>query len=62
MSSSYNKIGKLLGWLSFLALFHSTYSTYEHLSYLKAVEKVPNDVPIECSNDSRTFKTHINEE
>ncbi|CAJ0862762.1 7212_t:CDS:2 [Entrophospora sp. SA101] len=51
MSSSYNKIGKLLGWLSFLALFHSTYSTYEHLSYLKAVEKVPNDVPIEvCIN------------
>jgi hypothetical protein len=40
-------IGKILGWIGFITLLHSAYSTYEHLSYLKAVEKVPNDMPIE---------------
>lgn len=42
-------IGKILGWIGFITLIHSTYSTYEHLSYLKAVEKVPNDMPIEIT-------------
>ena len=63
-------IGKILGWIGFITLLHSAYSTYERmflkidlksltrhlslkcylfldLSYLKAVEKVPNDMPIE---------------
>ncbi|CAG8467516.1 10515_t:CDS:2 [Funneliformis mosseae] len=40
-------IGKVLGWISFVTLLHSTYSTYEHLSYLKVVEKVANNMPIE---------------
>ncbi|CAB4390159.1 unnamed protein product [Rhizophagus irregularis] len=41
-------IGKILGWIGFITLIHSTYSTYEHLSYLKAVEKA-NDMPIEIT-------------
>ncbi|CAI2181273.1 7314_t:CDS:2 [Funneliformis geosporum] len=54
-------IGKVLGWISFITLLHSTYSTYEHLSYLKAVEKVANNMPIEYSISSGSFKTYINE-
>ncbi|CAG8478773.1 3888_t:CDS:2 [Diversispora eburnea] len=42
-------LGKFLGWFGFLTLFHSAYSTYEHLSYLKAVEKIPNEMPIEIT-------------
>ncbi|CAG8696329.1 28497_t:CDS:2 [Dentiscutata erythropus] len=43
------KVGKILGWIGFLLLFHSAYSTYEHLSYLKAVDKIPNYMPIEIT-------------
>ncbi|KAG0234049.1 hypothetical protein BGW42_006915 [Actinomortierella wolfii] len=44
-------LGRLVCLLGFLFLFHSGYSTFEHLSYLKAVDGhesgLPTDITIE---------------
>ncbi|KAI8331445.1 Prefoldin subunit-domain-containing protein [Choanephora cucurbitarum] len=41
--------GKLLGILGALFLAHSAYSTYEHLAYIKAVDEVDAELPIEVT-------------
>ncbi|CAG8492307.1 5232_t:CDS:2 [Ambispora gerdemannii] len=41
--------GRVLCFLGFLIFIHASYSTYEHLSYLKAVEKVERDLPIDIT-------------
>ncbi|KAG0168638.1 hypothetical protein DFQ28_006433 [Apophysomyces sp. BC1034] len=43
---SCQQFGKVLGLLGAIFLAHSAYSTYEHLAYLKAVDR-STDVPIE---------------
>ncbi|KAG9299950.1 hypothetical protein G9A89_009678 [Geosiphon pyriformis] len=49
MSSSSPTLGRILCTLGFLLLIHSSYSTYEHLSYLKVVEKVEKDLPLDVT-------------
>ncbi|KAI9495732.1 membrane magnesium transporter-domain-containing protein [Zychaea mexicana] len=39
--------GKVIALISTLFLAHSAFSTYEHLSYLKAVEQAESVLPIE---------------
>ncbi|OBZ87173.1 Membrane magnesium transporter [Choanephora cucurbitarum] len=41
--------GKWLGILGALFLAHSAYSTYEHLAYIKAVDEVDAELPIEIT-------------
>ncbi|KAH8552110.1 membrane magnesium transporter-domain-containing protein [Umbelopsis sp. PMI_123] len=40
-------IGRLLSLVGITFLIHSAYSTYEHLSYLNAVDKAESGLPIE---------------
>ncbi|CAO3646515.1 unnamed protein product [Cunninghamella blakesleeana] len=40
--------GKVIALIATLFLFHSAFSTYEHLSYLRAAEHDERVLPIEC--------------
>ncbi|KAI1319914.1 Membrane magnesium transporter 1 [Mortierella claussenii] len=40
-------LGRLVCLLGFLLLFHSGYSTFEHLSYLKAVDGHESGLPLD---------------
>ncbi|KAI8976540.1 magnesium transporter [Pilobolus umbonatus] len=46
------KAGNILSVLGVLFLFHSAYSTYEHLAYVKAIDEdttgLPTDIVFEC--------------
>ncbi|KAK9762992.1 hypothetical protein K7432_010725 [Basidiobolus ranarum] len=52
MSTAPHLPGRALSLVGLLLLSHSAYSTYEHLSYLKATDKhedgLPVDIIIEC--------------
>ncbi|KAK9723275.1 hypothetical protein K7432_002072 [Basidiobolus ranarum] len=47
MSTAPHLPGKILSLVGLFVLSHSAYSTYEHLSYLKAAEKLENGLPID---------------
>ncbi|SAM04208.1 hypothetical protein [Absidia glauca] len=40
-------LGKVVAIVGTLFLFHSAFSTYEHLAYLKAVDQTESSLPIE---------------
>ncbi|KAF9288748.1 hypothetical protein BGZ68_010676 [Mortierella alpina] len=40
-------IGRVVCFIGFLLLFHSGYSTFEHLSYLKAIDGHESGLPLD---------------
>ncbi|KAG0044309.1 Membrane magnesium transporter 1 [Gryganskiella cystojenkinii] len=42
-----SQLGRIICFLGFLLLFHSGYSTFEHLSYLKAVDGHEDGLPLD---------------
>ncbi|CAG8652584.1 4166_t:CDS:2 [Paraglomus brasilianum] len=45
--SSTTTVGRIICFIGFIFLAHASYSTYEHLSYLKAVERVERELPLD---------------